>query len=403
MSTVCNEAFFLAIQSGVVAHAEGLPGIAKTETIKCFAQAAKRKCYILIGSLREPADIGGYPFPVDVAASEKVMDAAGKHVGYIALLAPKWAADACDGDKWLIVFDEITTCPPAVQAAMLRVLAEKVVGDTPLPKDTWMCALSNPSGIAANGFELEPPMANRMVHFKWEIDWDAWEDGISNSLQFPDPKFRLVPEGWEERIGPMGAMIAAFRKHKPDCFTPPTDSSGAVTLERAKLAGPWPSPRSWTLALTCLAAADAAGASKMVRSQLLHGAVGFAVASEFETWMENLDLPDPETELAAAVKALDAGKKVAAPKVDRPDKVIAFIAAISDRVVGNKNDTNRYNGPRWSAAMAILERLAEKHVDVALSQARRLAINKPADATFTDTFKTNFYPIIFKAMDKASK
>jgi hypothetical protein len=396
-----NEAFFTAIQAGLVAHAEGLPGVAKTETIKAFARATKRKCYILIGSLREPADIGGYPFPVDhqVVASEEVTEG-GKKIGHIALLAPKWAADTWDGEKWLIVFDEITTCPPAVQAAMLRVLAERIVGDTPLPADTWLCALSNPSGIAANGFELEPPMANRMVHFKWETDWEAWEQGISSGGEFPEPRFRAVPEEWHTRKAYWGSLVAAFRKHKSDCFYLPTDSAGNVTVERSKLSGAWASPRSWWMAVQGMAACDSAKSSESVRSMVLHGAVGFDVAHQFETWLANLDLPDAEEVLKAAIACMKDNTPVPMPAVDRPDKVIAFLATLTERVVGNPNDTERFTGERWNAAIEIVERIGSKYADVALSQLKPLVSNLPPGAKFSTNFQKNLYPILFRALAK---
>lgn len=396
--SLSNEGFFLAVQAGLVAKGEGLPGIAKTATIQAFAKSVGRSCYILIGSLREPADIGGYPYPVDgkTIATEEVKEN-GKTVGHIALLAPKWAADTWNGDKWLVVFDEITTCPPAVQAAMLRVLAEKVVGDLALPEDTWMAALSNPTGIAANGFELEPPMANRMVHFRWEMDWDSWEQGISAGMKFPAPKFRSLPSDWKDKLGYWGSMVAAFRKHKSDCFELPTDRNGQITCERSKLSGAYPTPRSWTMGVQCLAAADAAGADRMVQSQMLHGCVGYDVAYQFETWVSNLDLPDAEETLKAAVACRKSGVAIPMPAVDRPDKIIAFLATLADRVVGKKDDPTRWNAERWEASIEIIEKIGQKYADVALTQARPFAANIPPGAKIPDVFRNTMFPLLFKA------
>ena len=41
----------------------------------------------------------------------------------------------------------VHNCPPPVQAAFLRVIAEKIVGDTPLPADTLVVTACNPSGM----------------------------------------------------------------------------------------------------------------------------------------------------------------------------------------------------------------------------------------------------------------
>ncbi len=185
-----NEVYWAIAQTSmVVPKAEGMPGTAKTKTVEAFARATGRPIYTLIGSLREPADVGGYPYPIQV---EAVKDGNGKETKvYMALVPPKWAMDCHDGRPWIVFIDELTTCPPAVQAALLRVIAEKYVGDLPLPQETWILCACNPAGVAANGFELEPPMANRLYHHRWVVDADAWDKGMLAWLAFPEPHGRL--------------------------------------------------------------------------------------------------------------------------------------------------------------------------------------------------------------------
>ncbi len=56
-----NLCYWTIAQTGmVVPKAEGMPGTTKTKSVEAFARAMGRRCYTLIGSLREPADIGGY-------------------------------------------------------------------------------------------------------------------------------------------------------------------------------------------------------------------------------------------------------------------------------------------------------------------------------------------------------
>ena len=187
-----NAAYWICAQSGVNPLAIGMPGIAKTQSIYAFAKAVGRKVYTLIASLRDPADIGGYPYPGEVENGE---ESNGREV-VMRLISPQWAADCWDGQKWIIFEDELTTCAPACQAAMLRINAEKVVGDMPLPADTWILGACNPPEQAANGIELEAAMANRMYHHRWEIDHKAVLDGYMNGLEFPEPTFPLLPENW---------------------------------------------------------------------------------------------------------------------------------------------------------------------------------------------------------------
>ena len=51
---------------------------------------------------------------------------------YMAGMPPKWPQD-CQQGQWVLFLDELTTCPPAVQAALLGVIAENRVGDATLP------------------------------------------------------------------------------------------------------------------------------------------------------------------------------------------------------------------------------------------------------------------------------
>ena len=59
-----NLIFWTVAQTGKVTPlVSGPPGCGKSRTVEAFAKAMGRQCYTLIGSLREPADIGGYPYP----------------------------------------------------------------------------------------------------------------------------------------------------------------------------------------------------------------------------------------------------------------------------------------------------------------------------------------------------
>src|SRR5207248_8810483 len=53
-------------------------------------------------------------------------------------------AAAVRAERGLLFLDELTTAPPAVQAAMLRVVLERVVGDVTLPPAVRVVAAANP-------------------------------------------------------------------------------------------------------------------------------------------------------------------------------------------------------------------------------------------------------------------
>jgi hypothetical protein len=388
MSKSPNQAFFIAAQAGITPMAIGLPGEAKTSIIHALARALGRECYTLIGSIREPADIGGYPY------LRTVDDGHGGEKVFMALVPPKWVMDTWGNGtrkKWVIFLDELTCCPPAVQAAMLRVIAERYVGDEPLPEDTIIVAACNPPGVAANGHELEPPMANRVCHLQWEMDWSAWDRGMMNGLNFPEPEFTLLPENWKDGLSGVAAMFTAFRKVKHTLF------QAYPTKDRSAASGAWPSPRSWTNAATCRAAALSVGAEKRVLHDLLAGCVGEAAAIEFTQWEDNLDLPDPEEVLAWGIGQRNK-KKVKWPHKgksttdyvhpDRSDKLIALLSAMVSRVLQDSTVE------RWEGAFHVIGAAAEKEVDVASCCAQPLARSVPVGAKLPESTTERIFPVM---------
>ena len=214
-------------------------------------------------------------------------------------------AQDCQNGQWVLFLDELTTCPPAVQAALLGVIAENRVGDALLPDTVWKLAACNPPDCAANGSELEPPLANRLCHLPWETDSEAWQRGMGNVLNFPQPTFTPLPADWEKCIGRNTSLIAAFHKHKPGLLQ-------AYPKDRAKTSGPWPSIRSWTNAALCAAAMEAIDAEPLLRYRAVAGCVGEEAALEFQTWEQRLDLPDPEDLAGASRRRRSNGRRATA-------------------------------------------------------------------------------------------
>ena len=175
----------IGLQARIPMHMTGFPGVGKTEFTKSleagFARAGvKCKVIILVGSIREPQDFGGFP----VSTPDGVR-----------LLPMAWARDAQrlaeDGYMVVVFLDELTTVPPTTQAAMLRLLTENVCGELPLPDYepgkggvVYLCA-SNAVEWAAGGQEIQAPMANRLWHGEFPMDHETWCDMMVSD--FPPP------------------------------------------------------------------------------------------------------------------------------------------------------------------------------------------------------------------------
>ena len=175
------------------------------------------------------------------------------------------------------------------------------------------------------------------------------------------PAFTPLPPDWRNGLGRVGSKIAAFRRVKPSLWS-------KMPEDRSKRGGPWPSPRSWTMAGICLAAVEAVApqvpytdpqtkkvsmvwSDNSLRYQAIAGCVGDDAAHEFSHWEKSLDIPDPEVVILAVMDAMKAGTPVngEVPSLGRADQAMAFLGAMSDRVLHHE-----FCKERWEAGMEIM-------------------------------------------------
>jgi AAA domain (dynein-related subfamily) len=341
-SLVALEALAVAVSAGVPVLLWGSPGTGKTSAVVALGEALGWPVETVIGSIREPSDFAGLPVVID---------------GSVHLSPPGWATRLCEAGEGLLFLDELTTAPPAVQAAMLRVVLERVVGDTTLPPGVRVVAAANPPDEAAEGWELAAPLANRLVHVDWPVDEKHIGKGLA--VGFPRP----VLAGMEHapttaQTMAAGAAVGAFLEVRPPL---------ALQLPRsaADAGRGWPSPRSWEAVARLLAACEAAHASEAARAALVEGAVGDGAALEFLSWLEHLDLPDPEAVLADP-------ESFELP--ERSDRAFAVLTAVASVAVADGGQE------RWDQAWRVVTRAADGAPDVATLVARTLASHRPPGA-----------------------
>src|SRR6266513_1162646 len=132
------EALGVAVAARVPVLLWGAPGTGKTSAIRAMADVKGWPCETVIASIREPSDFAGLPVVVD---------------GGVRFAPPTWARRLSEAGRGLLFLDEISTAPPAVQAALLRVVLERVVGDLALPADVAVVAAANLPEQASDGWE----------------------------------------------------------------------------------------------------------------------------------------------------------------------------------------------------------------------------------------------------------
>ena len=118
----------------------GDPGTGKTSMVTAEARALGMQVKVNIASISDPTDYGGIP----------VAPADGSRFAH--MLLPQWAREVFGWQgAGVLVFDEFTTVSPAVQAALLRVVLERYVGDAQLPDRVRVVGAMNPPEQAAGG------------------------------------------------------------------------------------------------------------------------------------------------------------------------------------------------------------------------------------------------------------
>lgn len=330
-----QQAIAIAVQAKLPVLLWGSPGVGKSSFIQSLGRALGWPVEVVISSIREPSDFSGLP-----VLSE----------GGVRFEPPAWAKRLAQAGRGLLFLDEISTAPPAVQAALLRVVLDRVVGDLQLPEEVAVVAAANPPDQAAGGWDLTPPLANRFIHLQWKVDVEAWVTGMTAG--WPEPEIIKLPERWQENIPQARSLVASFIKARPHLLI-------QVPKDEDQAGKAWPSPRSWEMAAVCYAAAQTANVEKDIIAELVTGCVGEGPGLEFLTWVEEMDLPDPE-------ELLKQPENFQLPK--RGDRAFAILNSVVQASIRNLTKD------RWLAAWQILARAADQGgVDVAAVAAKALA------------------------------
>ncbi|MET8859819.1 sigma 54-interacting transcriptional regulator [Streptomyces sp. NPDC004579] len=340
------EALALAVTANQPVLLWGEPGIGKSAALEQLAGGLGLPLETVIASVHEPSDFAGLPIVGDDPAATGV-----------PMAPPDWAVRLAKAGQGLLFFDELSSAPPAVQAALLRVVLERRVGSLVLPEAVRIVAAANPPSSAADGWHLSPPLANRFVHLDWTHDPRTVARGMAGTwpeVTVPVVGAAKVPGAVARARGAISGFLTArpgLVHHIP---------GDAESRGRS-----WPSPRTWEMALKLLATGYAAGAGREALAAALTGAVGDGAGLELLSYLEHLDLPDPDRVLADP-------EAFALP--DRGDRQLAFLIAV---VAAIQSDLTR---PRWEAGWVVLAKAVDAGVpDVAARAATDLAMMRHLD------------------------
>jgi hypothetical protein len=240
----------------------------------------------MIASLHDPTDFNGLPV---------------LHDGRMRFAPPEWVYLFEEHGQGILFLDELTTAPPTVQTALLRLVLERKVGAHSLPVGVRIVAAANPPDIAASGWELSPPLANRFVHLHWQLGGETYRRALEEGFhQATLLQTDLQRHGERELYWKQ--LVAGFLRRNPAmAFTQPAENEYAYAT-----------PRSWDFAIALMATCDLHGYAPRPGQQsppntqpfvnLVKGAVGSGAATSFLQYLRELRIPDPEAVLDGAAQ-----------------------------------------------------------------------------------------------------
>ena len=271
---------------GVPALVWGAPGTGKSTFIESLAHE-QFPVITLIASLHDPTDFNGLPVLVD---------------GRVRFAPPEWVHEFERHEKGILFLDELTTAPPTVQAALLRLVLERKVGLNALPSEVRIVAAANPPEIAASGWELSPPLANRFVHIHWQLPGETYQRALETGEFLRPRRFTIDRDRHRERAQYWRILVANFLKRNPALtYTQPSEDEYAFAT-----------PRTWDYAIALMASCDLLGyapkpgaqsESKTPFESLIQGCIGEGAAKSFQKHLNELRIPDPEAVLKGEVEA----------------------------------------------------------------------------------------------------
>ncbi len=329
---------------GLPLRLEGKPGTAKTALITQIAIEEGFHVEVVIASLRDPTDFLGVAIPHQNEDGSTTVEYA----------PPAWALRAAKAEFSIVVFDEINSAVPAVQAALHRVVLEGQVGDFKLPNTVVFIAAMNAVEDATGGQDIAMALGNRFgLLADWTgpspQEWCQWIVTAGNGnettkLREAAESLKAVKKAWPEHYAKAAGVWASYISKNPaELSKPPAPDSPEAS--RA-----WSSMRTNEMAVRALASSSLHNLNEIDTQRFVGAFVGAAAARQFFAWKKMLDLPD-------CAQVLDGSVKFAhdPDRLDRSMVVFRTCAAI----VAPSNAEKRQ--PRTAA----LWHLLKSHLDFA--------------------------------------
>ena len=142
----------------------GAPGVGKSQIIKQIGEKHGYKVIDLRLAQMSEVEIGGLIYPNEDRTKTR-------------WLSPEILPDEeRDGEKTILLLDEITSCPKRVQVAAYQLILDRRVGQYTLPEGTFVIGLGNREDDEGVYIRLAGPLADRFEILYIDIDFKTWRN-----------------------------------------------------------------------------------------------------------------------------------------------------------------------------------------------------------------------------------
>ena len=240
----------------------------------------------------EPSDLRGIPIPVKAYFAKDgrvIMESElADNPGYTEQVGVVWASPQIlqlpEDWEGVIIFDEINSAMPIVQAASYQLILDRRVGELVLPKKALVLAAGNRETDGGVTFSLATPLRDRMTHVEMIPDYNDWIENFA------------IPN----RVNP--TTIAFIKETGSKWFNTlsPKDTSHAGGA----------SPRSWTRVADIEDHRLSTDISSPVYKAMVAGRVGTRAGIEYTTYVEQMaDLPSVRDILSGTITSFGKHKE----------------------------------------------------------------------------------------------
>lgn len=353
----------------------GPPGVGKSYRVKAdLCRKWNLKCKVLSPGTDGEGAFGVTPVP-DQSMSK------------MCYPPPYWASELQHGG--VVFLDEVNQAPPTLQPAIMGIALDRRIGDCVLGLKVRRIAAANPTDMAAGGWDLAPPVANRFGHLDWESPTvDGWTDWLLGSNVADETSHdsgaeeKRVLAAWPEPYAIACGVVSGFVKARPQLlFMMP--KVGSKDVNRS-----WPSPRTWEMATRAYASSRVHNLSEVEREAFIGSFVGSGPASELMTYINQMDLPNPSDILEGKVKFKH--------NPDRLDRTAAVLASCAALLAPPQAENRR---PRAAKFWEILSQkeIMEDSMDVGFTAAKRMTLAKLHSMREAYTYLAKILPVLEEA------